>query len=156
MALNTRSIIHPKFFEHNRQIDRDLMLADVEIFDPNAVDSTYNAATNSWTSQRDIVWTGKARLQPVRTASNRANTLNPTSIQELEVHIDFSGNTLAGFVGVMPDVRPGFQIFVTASPCDTTLQNYILVVRGSVNSSNPWHKMLYCEVDQEVKRVPSS
>lgn len=156
MALNTRPIIHPNFFEHNRQIDRDMMLATIEIFDPNASDSTYDAENNSWTSARDILWTGKARVQSSKAGTNRTSVLNPTSVQEVEVHIDFAGNTLAGYEGVMPDIRPGHQIFITSSPYDETLENYILVVRGSVNSSNPWHKMLQCEIDQEVKRVVSS
>lgn len=152
MALNTRSVIHPKFFEHNRQIDKDFMLATIEIFDPNATDSTYDAATNSWTSARDILWTGKARIQPSKDATNKQFSLNPTTVQEVEVHIDFEGNTLAGYEGTMPDIRPGHQIFVTSSPYDDILENFILVVRSAMNSSNPWHRAILCEVDQEVER----
>ena len=153
MALNTRSVIHPKFFEHNRQIDKDFMLATIEIFDPNASDSTYNAATNTWTSARDVLWTGKARVQNSKVPVNVSSPVNPTEVGTVEVHIDFEGNTLAGSEGVMPDIRPGHQIFVTSSPYDETLENYILTVRSSLNSSNPWHRMIYCEVNQEVKRV---
>ena len=153
MALNTRSVIHPKFFEHNRQIDRDFMLATVEIFDPNATDSTYNATTNAWTSAREILWTGKARIQPTKDATNKQFQYNPTAVQEVEVHIDLEGNTLAGYAGTMPDIRPGHQIFVTDSPQDAVLERFILTVRSAMNSSNPWHRMILCEVDQEVERA---
>lgn len=156
MALNSRPIIHPDWLTHNRGPDKSLMLVELEIFDPNSSTSTYDAETNSWTSDRQVVFTGKGRIQPVRTASNRSNMTNPTSIQEVQVHIDFAGNTLEGYQelgGLVPDIRPGYQIFVTDSPYDRELETYILNVRASVNSSNPWHRVIYCEIDQEVLRV---
>jgi hypothetical protein len=130
-------------------------LATIEIFDPEINDGTYNAATNTFSSSRTVLWTGKARIQAVRSSSARANQMNPTSIQELEVHIDMRGNPLEGSEGTMPDIRPQHQIFITSSPYDETLENYILTVRSALTTSNPWGKMLHCEVDQEVKRVSS-
>ena len=133
-----------------------LYFAEIEIFNPSSSESVYNASSNTWSAVRDIVWTGKARIQTVRSASNRANIVNPTSIRELEVFIPLTGNTLTGSVGVMPEIRTGYQIFVTDSPYDETLKNFVINVRSAMNSSNPWEKMLYCESDQEVKRAASS
>lgn len=156
MALNSRHPVDPRWIQHNMSPASALHFAEIEIFNPAASEATYNATTNAWTSAREIVWTGKARLQPVRSASNRANTLNPTSIREIEVFIAMTGNTLEGHVGEMPEIRTGYQIFVTDSPFDETLKNFVLNVRSSMNSSNPWEKMLYCESDQEVKHVATT
>jgi len=125
-------------------------LATIEIYDPEINDGSYNAATNTFTSARTVLWTGKARIQAVRSSILKQNDNNPTNSQELEVHLDMRGNTLAGSEGEMPDIRPNYQIFVTSSPYDETLENYILTVRSSISTSNPWGKMLLCEVDLEA------
>jgi len=127
-------------------------LITVEIFDPNVDGGTYDAVNNTWTSTRSVVWTGKARMQAVRSASNRQGTLNPTSVQEVELHISMRGNTLDGAEGTVPEIRPGLQAFITDSPYDETLESYILNVRSSVTTSNPWGRMLLCEIDEEAKR----
>lgn len=152
MALNTRPAIHPKWLTHNNNVESSFHLATIEIYDPEINDGSYNALTNTFTSARTVLWQGKARIQAVRSSTRQANDNNPTNLQELEVHIDMRGNTLAGSEGTMPDIRPNHQIFVTDSPYDETLENYILTVRSSISTSNPWGKMLLCEVDLEAKR----
>jgi hypothetical protein len=78
--------------------------------------------------------------------------LNPSSVQEVEFHIDFSGNTLQGAVGQMPELRPNYQVFITSSPRDPQLQTFIYNITGIVNDSLSWHRIITCEVDQEMKR----
>ena len=150
MALNSRPAIHPKWLTHNNNVESSFHLATIEIYDPEINDGSYNAATNTFTSSRTVLWTGKARIQAVRSSILKQNDNNPTNSQELEVHLDMRGNTLAGSEGEMPDIRPNYQIFVTSSPYDETLENYILTVRSSISTSNPWGKMLLCEVDLEA------
>ena len=150
MALNSRPAIHPKWLTHNNNVESSFHLATIEIYDPEINDGSYNAATNTFTSARTVLWTGKARIQAVRSSILKQNDNNPTNSQELEVHLDMRGNTLAGSEGEMPDIRPNYQIFVTSSPYDETLENYILTVRSSISTSNPWGKMLLCEVDLEA------
>lgn len=156
MALNSRAAVHPKWLTHNNPVQSSLQLATIEVFDPNVSASVYNEETNTWTSARSVVWTGKARIQAVRKTIGRDVQANPSSFQIFEVHIDLRGNTLAGAEYTMPDIRPNHQMFVTSSPFDATLENYIFIITGSLNTSNPWGKMLQCEVDQEVKRVVTS
>lgn len=156
MALNTRTILHPKWITHNSAVESGFRVAEIEIFDPKGSDATYDATTNTWSSAREILWTGKARIQAVRNTVNRQNSFNATDAQPFEVHIDMRGNTLSGSEGDMPDIRPNHNIFVTSSPYDATLENYIFVITGSLSTSNPWGKMLQCEVDQEVLRDTSS
>lgn len=154
MALNSRTILDPRWATHNRGVQSSLFTTSIEIFDPNISDAVYNATTNAWTGEREIIWTGKARIQPMSKPSDRNGKMNLTSVQEVEVHIDLKGNTLAGSVGVMPDIRPNTQIFVTESALDDTLTKFVYNVRSVLNSSHPWHRVLICEVDQEVRHDP--
>lgn len=156
MALNTRSAIHPKWLTHNVTVENGFRLAEIEIFDPKGSDATYNATNNTWSSAREVFWTGKARIQTVRNTVTRQNSINATDAQPFEVHIDMRGNTLEGHEGELPDIRPNHNIFVTSSPYDASLENYIFVVTGSLSTSNPWGKMIQCEVDQEVRRAAAS
>ena len=155
MALNSRSALHPKWLTHNNPVASGFYFATIEIFDPNASAGTYNATTNEWTSARTVLWTGKARVQAVREAIARDVQSDPSSFQMFEVHIDMQGNTLAGSENTMPDIRANHQLFVTDSPYDESIEGYIFVITGTLSTSNPWGKMLQCEVDQEVKRVVS-
>lgn len=143
MALNSRSAIHPKWFSHNLPVESGFNLASIEIFDSNISDGTYNATTNTWSGSRTVLWSGEARIQPVSKSTNRANTGNPTSVLDVEVHFNHPGDL---------DILPGHQIFVTASPYNTPLTNMILTVRTALNSSNAWNRVLVCEVDEEVRR----
>lgn len=156
MALNSRSTIHPKWYTHNRSIERSLELCDIEIYNPASAESVYDAATNTWSDSSVLLWEGKARIQP-RSASVRLGTsgniytaIDPGASQIMEVHIGLKENQLAGSNGEMPDIRPGHRMLVTASPIDESLINFEFVVRSVLNSSNPWHRMLLCEVNQEL------
>jgi hypothetical protein len=143
MALNSRSGIDSRWLSHNLKVVSSFNFANIEIFDSNISEGTYNATTNTWTGSRTVLWSGEARIQPTTKPTNRNNTANPTSITEVEVHFNYAGDL---------DVLPGHQIFVTSSPYNTPLTNMIFTVRSSLNSSNPWSRTLICEVDEEVRR----
>lgn len=155
MALNSRTILDPRWATHNRGVQSSLFTTSIEIFDPNISEAVYNATSNTWSGEREIIWTGKARIQPVSKSADKNGKMNLTSVQEVEVHIDLKGNTLAGSIGVMPDIRPNAQIFVTESSLDATLTKFVYNVRSVLNSSHPWHRVLVCEVDQEVRHDPA-
>ena len=78
------------------------------------------------------------------------NSIDPGESQIIEVHIGLRENQLAGSEGAMPDIRPGHRMLVTSSPIDENLINFEFVVRSVINSSNPWHRALLCEVNQEL------
>lgn len=156
MALNSRSAIDPRWYTHNRGIERSLELCSVEIYNPASADSVYDATTNTWSNETVLLWTGKARIQP-RSASVRmgsagsvVSAIDPGASQIMEVHIGLRENQLSGSDGAMPDLRPGYRMLVTASPIDPALLNFEFVLRSVINSSNPWHRVLLCEVNQEL------
>ena len=66
------------------------------------------------------------------------------------MHIDFNGNTLAGYDGAMVDIRPGHYLKVISSPVDSMLENFVYIVKSVMNSSNAWQRSLMCEVDMEA------
>jgi hypothetical protein len=156
LALNSRSIIHPKWYTHNRAAERSLELCDIEIYNPASAQSVYDPATNTWSDNSVLLWEGKARIQPrsasvrLGTAGNLYTAIDPGASQIMEIHIGLKENQLAGSDGEMPDIRPGHRMLVTASPIDPSLLNFEFVVRSVLNSSNPWHRMLLCEVNQEL------
>ena len=156
MALNSRSPLDPRWVTHNVPVESGFQVAEIEIYDPSITESTYDPETNEWESARAVVWSGKARIQPIRQSANRSNMMNPTSIREVQVHIDLRGNTLEEHVGEIVDIRPNYQIVITSSPFDPTMESYLLTVRGAFNTSIPWGKMIHCEVDQEVQIEPSA
>ncbi len=156
LALNTRSAIDPRWTFHNLAIERSLALTSIEIYDPATNDSVYDAVTNSWTGTVNLLWSGKARIQP-RSASANPSTLgnalsaiDPGASQVVEVHIGLRENQVTGSGGAIADIRPGNRMLVTSSVLDPMLQNFEFVVRGVLNSSNPWHRALLCEVNQEL------
>lgn len=156
LALNSRSAIDPRWSFHNTAIERSLALASIDIYNPSSAASTYDADTNTWSGETVLLWTGKARIQP-RSANARMGSagtvisaIDPGASQIMEVHIGMRENQLTGSNGEMADIRPGHRMLVTDAPLDQMLKNFEFVVRSVINSSNPWHRVLLCEVNQEL------
>lgn len=152
MALNTRGIIDPRWVYHNRAVRDTLNAVEIQIFNPQISEDSYDPETNSWSGETTVLWQGLAQIKTVRSPASRVMKLNPSSIQEVEFHIDFKGNTLEGSEGEMPELRPNYQIFVTSSPLDPQLEAFIYNITGVVNDTLSWHRVITCEVDQEMKR----
>lgn len=156
MALNTRPAVDPRWSFYNSGIEKALRLATVEIYNPDSAQSEYDAATNTWSGTTTLLWVGKARIQPrastarLGTAGNVITSIDPGASQIVEVHIGLRENQLEGSDGEMPNIRPGHRMLVTASPLDEQLKNFEFVIRSVINSSNPWHRALLCEVNQEL------
>lgn len=150
MSLNSRSALDPRWAYHHRGVNSAFQLCDVTIYNEQLATRTYNATTNSWGTGETAIWTGKARIQPKNVASDRNLVGNNTFVQQVQVDIDFDGNTITGSNGAMVDIRPGAYIIVSASPIDPMLTKFIYIVKSVVNSSNPWQRTLMCEVDMEA------
>lgn len=119
------------------------MLAQVEVFNPDTSASVYDAEANTWDSTKTTIWSGSARVQPKTSNTSLNSGMNPTDIGEVYMHLADVGTA---------DIRPGHQIFVTSCAANPQLVNFIYTVKGSVNSSNAWNRVLLCEVDEEVRR----
>ena len=142
MALNSRSSLHPKWPYHNRRVDSGFQVCTATIYYQDLEDRVYDPVTNTWDSTASSVWSGNARIQPLSNSSERMVTTNDTFVRQVQVHINFAGNTIA-------DIRPGYYMILNTSPLDPNLTKFVYVVRSVMNSSNPWQRTLICEVDME-------
>lgn len=122
-----------------------MQICDINIYKEKLADRVYNATTNTWDTNVETLWTGKARIQPTKISSERTVKADPTFVRQVQFQIDFEGTTIA-------DIRPGNYIIVSNSPYDATLTTFVYVVRTVMNGSNPWQRTITCEVDMESDR----
>jgi len=149
MGINNRPTIDSRWFFHHRAVARAFQLCTITIYNEVMSGRTYDAATNTWNTLETAVWAGKARIQPSRTPNRVDGVGNPTAVRQVEMQLDFQGNTLTGSDGAMTDIRPGNYIIVTDSPVDEQIKKFVYVVRSVANSSNPWQRTITCDVDME-------
>lgn len=104
--------------------------ATIVITDPSATTVSYSFDSNEYTVTGDgEVYTGPARIQPVRNAQQIPfSTMEDISSSKV-VHIQIPGaeNVL---------VRRGFQVRVTDGGRNSNLENYLFTVVADVNSSH--------------------
>ena len=118
--------------------------ATVEIIDPNTGDQTWDVVTNTFSGNPAVtVYTGSARVQPIRTADTPDMEITQGAIQGIRVQVPYDET-----VGL---IRKGFQVKVTNGGEDAVLQDLQFVVRSAINSSYGWNRTIECDVD--VKSV---
>lgn len=119
------------------------MVATVQFYDPETGTSVYDPETGTYTSTPTVLYAGKARVQPIRSALDKSNGGNDTTLQTVLVSIPISaGKTL--------DLRPWHRGRVTLSPLNPTLVNFVYVVKEVLDSSNPLERTFHFTVDQEA------
>lgn len=143
MALNTRGSVDPRWLTHNREVVSALKLATVQIYNPASGSQTYDATENSWTGSTTVLYTGKARIQPVNAVNEISDNYNPTFIKTVRVQIDAATSTSA-------DIRPNDRMKVTSCASNRALEGFVYIVTDVMNSSNPWERTLLCKVDTEL------
>ena len=149
MALNSRSVLDPRWVYHNRNVSTSFQVCDIDIYNEQLGGRVYDPTTNSWDNGSTVIWAGKARIQPTKISSERNIPGNPSFVRQVIMQIDFNKNQVEGSDGEMADIRPGNYVLVTNSPYDATLQNFVYIVRTVMGSSNPWQRTITCEVDME-------
>lgn len=116
----------------------------VEIVDPNLEDVVWDAETNTYTGDTDVVlWSGKARIQPLRTASTPDLGVTQGAVEAIRVQIPYDADLAL--------IRKGLQVRVTDPGETAVLAQLQFVVRSAVNSSYGWNTTIECDVD--VKSV---
>lgn len=94
----------------------------------------------------DLVWTGFARAQPLRTAIGLKRAIDSTTTRTTQFQlVDFPKD------GDVPDIRAGFEIVVIDGHNDPQLTNYQYYVTGSENSSMAWQRTIETTVNQEAR-----
>lgn len=140
MALGpTRPLFDQRWVDRLSPSVETSMVASVQFYDPNSGTATYDPVTGTYTTTPTVVYSGKARVQPVRSASDAADT----TVQSVLVSIPIA-------VGKTLDLRPYHRGKVTSSPLNPTLLNFVYVVKEVMDSSNPLERTFYFTVDQEA------
>lgn len=119
--------------------------AQVELRDPSRVVTVYDPLTATMVQSGDpVVWSGRARIQPVRLAVDTrggASTGNPSAEVRVRVQIDRDAIT--------ERIERGWIVKVTASEYNAQLLDYQLVVDAAVDSSWRASITVECTVDPE-------
>jgi hypothetical protein len=150
MALNSRGAIDPRWLTHNQAVGYGLQLATVEVYSSASGDQVYDPATNTFSGFTVPLYIGPARIQPTSNPTESTDSYNPTSLQVVRVILPLNKNTVEGYDGAIPDIRPNNKVRVTASAYNTQLLAFSYEVIGILNSSNAWERTLICRVDMEL------
>lgn len=118
------------------------MPADVDMFrkDPERV---YNPETNSYTDVSTILYTGKARVQPLRSSRFEAAPMDSSYWQTVLISIPISE-------GKNIDFRVGDQARVNEAPLNPTVLKYQYTVNEIIDSANPFERTVLCSVKLDV------
>ena len=115
------------------------MVATVEIYTEGQRD--YDPDTDTWVVPTTVHYTGKARVQPVRSSREVVKTGDATTVQRVRFQIP---------VGSTPALRPDVLVKVTSSPLNPSLLTYQFVVVEMVDSSNPFEQTFEATVNNET------
>lgn len=117
------------------------MNGEIQILDPNLEGMTWNEWTNEMTGSPIVLWTGRARIQPIRSADYRQPEVGFASASIRRVRFQVPLDDTRDYV------RPGFQVKVTDGAMFPDLTELNYVIRTAFNSSYAWLTTVECEVD---------
>jgi hypothetical protein len=120
------------------------MNASVEIYDPNLRDLHWDEWTNEMSGDSVLIWSGIARVQPIRNADVQTPQvgLATSSIRRVRIQAPLD-----------PDreyVRPGFLVKVKDSTLFPGLEKLDLIVTTALNSTYAWLTTIDCDVNAKV------
>jgi hypothetical protein len=120
------------------------MNAMIEIYDPNLRDMEWDEWTNQMSSEPILIWSGTARVQPIRNSDIKTPDVGMASSAIRKVRIQVPLDTARDYV------RPGFEVKVTEGGLFPDLEKLDLVVTNALNSSYAWLATIDCEVNAKV------
>jgi len=117
----------------------------VHIIDPLQKVVATNFETGVTTVTVTPLWSGWARVQPLRTALNSKQPYNATTTRVIQFWIDFPAD------GTEPDLRAGLEIAVESGGNDPALQRHQFVLTGAINSNQAWQRTIETVVNFESR-----
>lgn len=118
--------------------------ATVEFFEPNTEGAEWDFETETWTNTETILYTGPARVQPLRSAVDIANNANDATIQSVYMSV----------AQLDLDLRPKHRARVLTCDNNPTLTRYLYVLSEGVDSSNHIERSFLFKVNSEVEVTP--
>lgn len=118
------------------------MAAQIQFYLPDPT-PTYNPTTGQYDTTPTVVWSGMARVQPLRSANSTTNNANDTTVQTVLVSIPI-------LAGLDFDLRPKHRAKVLSAPLNPLLTKFLYVTQEVTDSSNPIERTFIFTVDQET------
>lgn len=148
-----RGVPHPSEYGEVREFMRERVgefiqgKAWVHIVDPMTVVTTTNITAGTMVVDATPIWSGWARIQPVRNTVGVWRATNPTETRVVQFWLeDFPDDQAV-------DLRSGLRIVVNAEESadlnDPWLAQYQFVIDGGINSSQAWQRTVDTRVDLE-------
>lgn len=139
---NPRALFSQAWVDSIKGAPESAMVATVLITDPHSSTRVYDPETDTWNDVSTIVYTGKARVQPLRSAVQKASPGNETTVQTVLVSLPISEKST--------NYRPGLVLEVLTAPLGPALLGYQFVLNDVVDSSNEIERTLMFQVNQET------
>lgn len=141
----TRPLFTQKWVDGLRASAEAGMVAEISIYETTG-EPVYDPDTDTWTAETTTYYSGKARVQPIRSVLTAEAPGNTSTVRAIRLQIPVTE--------FADDLRPGMLVAVTASPLNTFLLEFEYVLSGVVDSSNPFERTLEAKVNQETVRAP--
>lgn len=143
MSLGTvRPIFTQAWVDGLKAVAESGMAAEISIYETTG-EPVYDPDEDEWTETTTTYYTGKARVQPIRSVQTAEAPGNTSSVQGIRFQIPIGA--------FADDIRPGMLASVTSAPLNTTLLDFDYVISGVVDSSNPFERTLEAKVNQETQ-----
>lgn len=117
------------------------MPCEIEVYALNG-EPVRDPVFDTWTETTTTHYTGKARVQPVRSSREVQNTGDPTTTQRVRFQVP------VGDWGLLPDQR----VTVTSATLNPALERSQFVVVEITDSSNPFETTFECTTNLETVR----
>lgn len=143
MALSAtrRPLFSQRWVDGLAPIAESAMSAIIRVFIPGQ-GRVYDVDTDTWTNTPDtVLYTGPARVQPIRSAREARATGDSTTVQSIRFQVPVSSGLT---------VRPDTQVRVTACTLSPALLTYQYVIRDTAESSNPFEITFEATVNNET------
>lgn len=129
--------------DHYRVVPERGMKGKIKIVDLDLSEETYVESQNDYVTVEHVSYTGKARVQPLRSARNVNGPGNDTTVQDVLFSVPIKS--------APANLRPlRFHVYVTEAPLNPDLTRMLFVVHEVVDSTNPLERTFICKVNQEV------
>lgn len=144
MVLARAPLFSQAWVDGLKGVPESAMVATILVTDPrNVGDPVYDEDEDEWTDPTaPTVYTGKARVQPIRSDVFRTRPGDSTNVLAIRFSIPVAS--------IATDIRPGMEVAVTSAPLNPTLLGYVFYVSEGVDSGNPIEKTFHAVTDLEA------
>lgn len=143
VALNRggRPLFSARWVEGLAPVAEAGMVATIRVYRTDG-EPIYDPDEDEWLEDVTEFYSGKARVQPVRSSREVRNTGDSTYVQRTRFQVP---------VGSIPDIRPDMLVRVTDSPHNRSLEADVFVVVETTDSSNPFEQTFECTTNIETE-----